>query len=270
MVFLLIMVMLIMTFKGIFKEGPNSEEGIDDYEASIKPETSRSRDLSRNRDKKLPNIFGQKDMGTISIDPGHGGVDGGTIDGEGLMEKDINLDISLDLKRQFESDGFDIVMTREVDKSLEDLSDVERSRYIRDIYARTDILTDSKPDVFASIHVNSNEDSSIRGIRVYYYPGSEDGRELAESICNSMNSNKFLNRSTVKATALPENYHLLREVEHTGVLVEVGFITNREDNKLLRDERYKKEIAYSIKDGMIEYLKQVKSAPNKNSNRYIN
>lgn len=259
-----------MTFKGMSEKSNVCETTTNNYDTSIKSEVSRNQEVSRNHDSKLLNVFAQKSMGNISIDPGHGGVDGGAMDNQGLMEKDINLDISLDLKRQLESDGFDIVMTREEDKSLEDLSDANRSRYIRDIYARTDILKESKPDAFASIHVNSNEDPSIRGIRVYYYPKSEEGKELAESICKSMNCNRFLKRTTIEATALPENYHLLREVEYAGVLVETGFITNKEDNKLLRDERYKKELSYAIKDGITEYLKQVENISDKNSNHYTN
>ena len=128
-----------MTFKGMSEKSNVCETTTNNYDTSIKSEVSRNQDVSRNHDSKLLNVFAQKSMGNISIDPGHGGVDGGAMDNQGLIEKDINLDISLDLKRQFESDGFDIVMTREEDKSLEDLSDVNRSRYIRDIYARTDI-----------------------------------------------------------------------------------------------------------------------------------
>lgn len=261
--FLLVMGIILVSFKFVFKNEADSESDSDRYETAIRLETSRNKDVSRNYSKAK-----KENMGTIAIDPGHGGVDSGAVDDKGLMEKDINLDICLDLKKQFESEGFKTIMTREEDRSLEDFSDVQRSRYIRDIYARTDILNGSKADAFVSVHVNASEDTSIRGIRVHYYPTCEDGKELAESICRAVNENSFLNRNTIEAKALPENYHLTREVEYTGVLIEVGFISNSEDNRLLRDSRYKKEVAYAIKDGMLEYVESFQKTLNKNANQY--
>lgn len=255
--FLVIIGVLVMTARGIFKGSAILSRVSEEDEVSNNQVISEKTEPSRGHITTLPDISEMESKGNISIDPGHGGVDGGAVDDNGLIEKDINLDISLELKRQCELDGYDVVMTREEDISLEDLSDVQRSRYIRDIYARTDILRASNPDAFISVHVNASDIASIRGIRVYYHKASNDGKELAESICSSMNRNKFLERFSPEATALPENYHLLREVEHTGVLVETGFITNEEDNRLLRDERYKEEVARSIKNGTIEYLEKI-------------
>lgn len=69
---------------------------------------------------------------------------------------------------------------------------------------------------------------------------------MAESICEEIEPD---------AKAVSQDYFILRETEYTGVLVEIGFISNPEDNVLLKDKKYKKKIAYSIKEGIKEYLK---------------
>ena len=210
---------------------------------------------------KVSKIFSYKNNDTIAIDPGHGGIDGGTGDKEGLLEKDINLDVSLRLKKELLVEGFSVIMTREEDKSLEELSNINGSRYKRDLNARKTIINESDSIIFVSMHVNSSKKTSVRGVRVYYYPTSVEGRELAESICQSVNKNvyeKYLKDDNLKAETMPEDYFILRETQYPGVLVEIGFITNPEDNKLLKNERYKKKIAFAIKKGIIEYLKWVK------------
>lgn len=198
-----------------------------------------------------------KDMTTIVIDPGHGGIDGGTGDKSGLLEKDINLDVALNLKKELLVEGFNVIMTREEDKSLEDFSSIDSSRYRKDLNGRKTIINNSNPDVFISIHVNSSNSDSARGVQVYYYPDSVEGEILGENICNSVDSiiyDGYLEGSDLKSKNLSEDYFIIREPDHIGVLVEIGFISNPQDNELLRDEEYKREIAFAIKKGIVEYL----------------
>lgn len=206
---------------------------------------------------KVSRIFKYQSDGTIVIDPGHGGIDGGTGDKEGLLEKDINLDVSLKLKKELLVEGLKVIMTREKDQSLEEFSNINSSRYRRDLNARKTIINENDPLIFVSIHVNSSKKSGARGVKIYYYPTSFEGKELAESICESININvyeKYLKDDTLEAEIIPEDYFILRETEFPGVLVEIGFITNPEDNKLLKDERYKMKVAFAIKKGIMEYL----------------
>lgn len=206
---------------------------------------------------KVSKIFKYQSNGTIVIDPGHGGIDGGTGDKEGLLEKDINLDVALKLKKELLVEGFKIVMTREKDQSLEEFSNINASRYRRDLDARKSIVNKNDPMVFVSIHVNSSKKTSAKGIKIYYYPTSSEGKELAENICKSVDINvykKYLRDDTLKAEVLTEDYFILRETEFPGVLVEIGFITNQEENKLLQDEKYKTKVAFAIKKGILHYL----------------
>lgn len=191
-------------------------------------------------------IFKHRAGPIVVIDPGHGGIDGGTSDAEGLLEKDINLDVGLYLRDELKKDGFNVIMTRDKDESLEDFSNVNASRYRRDLNARKTIINKNKPVAFVSIHVNSSEVASAKGVQVYYYPDSSESKKMAESICEEIEPD---------AKAVSQDYFILRETEYTGVLVEIGFISNPEDNVLLKDKKYKKKIAYSIKEGIKEYLK---------------
>ncbi|MBU5437134.1 N-acetylmuramoyl-L-alanine amidase [Tissierella sp. MSJ-40] len=205
----------------------------------------------------VSDIFSHKSPNKIVIDPGHGGIDGGTGDKDGLLEKDINLDVSLKLKKVLEKEGFKVVMTREKDVSLEEHSDIKASRYIKDLNARKTIINENDPIVFVSVHVNSSKKSTARGVKVYYYPTSTEGKMLAQSICQSVDINvyqDFLKDNSMKAEAIPEDYFVLRETKYTGVLVEVGFITNIEDNKLIKNNRYQQKIALAIKEGIKEYI----------------
>lgn len=209
------------------------------------------------KSQKVSKIFSYKNKQIIVIDPGHGGIDGGTSDKQGLLEKDINLDLGIKLKKELLVEGFKVIMTREKDESLENLSKINASRYRKDLNARKTIIEENEPLVFVSIHVNSSKSSKARGIKIYHFPNSDEGKKLAEKISQSVDINVYenlLKDQTLKAEVLSEDYYILRETNYTGVLIEIGFITNPDENKLLQDEKYKGKVAYAIKKGIIEYL----------------
>lgn len=195
---------------------------------------------------------------TIVIDPGHGGIDGGTNDKGGFLEKKVNLDIGLKLKKELEKEGFNVIMTREKDVSLEEFSDINASRHRKDLDARKNIINQAKPIVFVSIHVNSNISSKeARGVQIYYHPTSEDSKIFAETISYSINEhvyNNFLKTDSLKVKVLSEDFFVLRETSHTGILIEAGFMTNPIDKLLLESEEYQGKIAFAIKEGLKKYI----------------
>lgn len=212
--------------------------------------------------QRVIDVFNHKpNVKTIVVDPGHGGIDGGTGKRGDILEKDINLDIAIKLKKELIVEGFNVIMTREKDESLEELSQIKASRYRRDLDARRAIIDANRPVVYVSIHVNSSTSPSARGIKIYHYPGSEDGRELAEKLAQAIDTylyGQFLKDESLRAEVLYEDFYILREPKYTGILLEAGFITNPEENRLLKDEGYKGKLAYAIKKGILEYLKEAK------------
>ncbi len=197
---------------------------------------------------------------SVVIDPGHGGIDGGTHDGEGLLQKDLNLEVALLLKAYLESKSMRVAMTREKDMSLEEYSDLGGSRYRRDLAARRKLINQSGADVLVSIHVNSRPNRpDSRGVEVFYHPKAEEGMKLAASLSQAIDRivfRSFLEADRLRIRILPGNFFVLREAAMPGSLVEMGFITNPEDKKLLQDPDYQKAMAFAIGVGIIDYLRK--------------
>jgi len=203
------------------------------------------------------NIFSFMNEDTIVIDAGHGGIDGGAGNKNDILEKDINLQVSAKLKKELIVEGFQVIMTREEDISLENFSEISGSRYRRDLNARKSIINNNRPLAFVSIHCNSSKRSTARGIKVYHYPDSIEGEKLAKCISQSIDENfykGYMDDEIMKTEILTENFFILRETEYSGVLIEVGFLTNPEENQLLRDDEYQRQIARAIKKGILKYL----------------
>lgn len=205
-------------------------------------------------------VFYQGTNKTIIIDPGHGGIDGGTSDSFGLLEKHINLEVSLKLRNRLRNKNFRVIMTRNQDVSLENKSHLNTSRYRKDLDARKKIINNSNGQIFVSMHVNADPISEkTRGVEIFYYPTSKEGEDLARAIADAINRivyKQFLNEQHVKAKVIGEDYYVLRETKIPGVLIEMGYITNATDRKLLKNEKYKNKMAIAIENGIRKYLEK--------------
>lgn len=195
---------------------------------------------------------------TIVIDPGHGGIDVGVIDSKGLMEKDINFKIAKFLKKLLEESGANCIITRDKDTDLSYLSNQGKTRQLQDLNARVNLINQSQADFFVSIHVNSfPKDHRIKGPMVFYYPQSKSSKNLAEVIQNRLNieyNNIYKEEQYNKAKG--ESFYILKNTDCPGVIVEVGFMSNEEDYKLLNKAKFKNFIAYQIYIALGEYLHQ--------------
>lgn len=206
---------------------------------------------------KTLKIFSYNKGNTIVIDPGHGGIDGGTGKVDDILEKDINLAVGRKLKKELLVEGYNIVMTREVDKSLEEYSNLKASRYRRDLDARKTIVNSNAPLAFVSIHVNSSSNKSARGIKIYHYPKDEESFQLAEDIKASIDQylyKDYLQEESLRTEILTEDYFILRETDYPGVLIEIGFITNPEEKELMKSQEYRERLAYAIKKGIVDFI----------------
>ncbi|AOY75895.1 N-acetylmuramoyl-L-alanine amidase family protein [Clostridium formicaceticum] len=196
---------------------------------------------------------------TVVIDAGHGGIDGGTYDKHlMLLEKDINLDVALKIQKILQRNDITAVVTREKDVSLEEKSNLKSTRHARDLDARRQIIDGSRGSLFVSIHVDAQpKNLNTRGVKIFYNKNSEESKKIAEEIKKSVDFivyDEFLDSSSMKAEIAPGNFYVLRATKTPGVLVEIGYITNLEDKKLLQQETYKKHIALAVSDGIIRYL----------------
>lgn len=205
---------------------------------------------------KRQNILASK---IVVIDPGHGGIDGGTHDKLGLLEKNINLDVALRVKRYLEHRGITVVMTREEDIALDSKSDLNISRHSRDLHARKTIIEDANGHVFVSIHVNCiTRNPMAKGVIIFYSNKAEESKILAQSLVHSTDkfvNNEYLKNPSLRAKLIEAgSYYLLNTVQTPGVIYEMGFITNAEEKVLLQKDEYQESIAQAIAEGIIKYL----------------
>ncbi len=185
---------------------------------------------------------------TIVIDAGHGGVDAGVrgkISGE--KESDINLSIAKHLKGYLSGAGFNAVMTRTTQGGLYGTS--TKGFKMRDMKKRKQVIEESSADMVVSIHQNFCPLPSKRGSHVFFDKTSEAGKLLADSIQHSLNA---LNGADGN-TSLAGDYYMLKCTQNPSVIVECGFLSNSEDERLLCTDEYRKNVAYAVFRGIVAY-----------------
>ncbi len=191
---------------------------------------------------------------TIIIDPGHGGFDGGALTNDGFPEKDINLAVSLYLKKILDLWGYNTVITRESDISLEDdgLTTI-RQRKKSDIHNRMAIMESIDNAVFVSIHQNHYSVERYSGAQVFYSRNfSAQSAVLAENIQESVVS-MLQPHNTRLVKECGDSVYLMYNAAKPAVLVECGFLSNNEEAELLKTDAYRQKMAYCIAIGIQDY-----------------
>ena len=185
----------------------------------------------------------------IVVDAGHGGIDSGA-NRPGVLEKDINLAIALQLKNVLNRYGAKVALSRQTDIELSSDCDNEkvRGRYHRDLTARVEMVEESDADLFISIHANAVLNIKRQGAEVFYDAKSETSKVLSNSIQAELGK-------VAKVTSPPNtaNFFVLRRNKIPAALVEVGYITNIEELSLLKSPEYQLKLAEAIAKGIYNY-----------------
>jgi N-acetylmuramoyl-L-alanine amidase len=174
------------------------------------------------------------------LDPGHGGTEPGAVAPDGTKEKDLNLSICHKIYKQYKKidSGNCLILSRSSD-------------FVMGLDARAQLQKEICADIFVSIHCNSFPNSSATGTEIYYFPGSMQGRRLADYIYTPLSRG---------ITEIPHrgikiaNFHVLRKTDCPAVLLECGFMSNPRDLTLLKDEDFQEEIATAIAKGIKNYF----------------
>ncbi|GAB2567620.1 N-acetylmuramoyl-L-alanine amidase CwlD [Gracilibacillus alcaliphilus] len=189
---------------------------------------------------------------TIVIDPGHGGADGGAKGSDQTEEKEIALIVSQHIRDYLQQAGAIVYLTREGDYDLAEAETQGLSRRkTEDIHNRVAFIKDKEADLFLSIHLNALPDKQWRGAQTFYHPRQETNKQLAVAIQSEIKRN--LENTTREALAI-EQIYLLKHSETTGALVEIGFLSNEEERKLLQSADYQRQMAASIYEGILQYV----------------
>ena len=185
----------------------------------------------------------------LVIDAGHGGMDGGAVGNEGTLEKDINLKVAMYLKEIAEKNGKQVIMTRTEDTSLHTTDSAKiRNQKRSDLENRRQILQNNYTGIFVSIHMNKYESADVKGAQVFY-ANNDTSRNLANKIQTSL-INGLADGNKRVAKPAPSNLYIFKGCNSTAVVVECGFLSCPEEEKLLATEEYQKKLAQCIYDGI--------------------
>jgi N-acetylmuramoyl-L-alanine amidase len=220
----------------------------------------------------------------IVIDPGHGGYDPGA-EMRGLSESELTLDVALRLEKLLEKQpGVDVVLTR------------RGNRYVP-LDERTAIANRAAADLFLSIHANASADARARGIETYFLNFASNSAAEALAARENAGSSRTMRELQDIVTAIALNnkidesrdfasfvqgsmYDRLRRVNRQarnlgvkqapfavligatmpGILVEISFLTNRQEATLLRTPKYRDQIADALLNGVMKYQKSLKAS----------
>lgn len=181
---------------------------------------------------------------TVVLDPGHGGNQAGAFH-HGVREADVNLAIGLALRANLTAAGATVVMTRATD----DLAASPGISPAAELQARVDIARIADADIFVSLHANAHPTKpETAGAITFYAPGRPN--DLAATVLEAL----VLETGAVNKGVRPANFYVLRNSDIPAVLVEVGFLTNRDEAARLADSAYQREIAAGICKGIMRYF----------------
>lgn len=190
---------------------------------------------------------GLKDK-VITIDPGHGGSDPGAIGPSGYQEKTATLAVAQNVKNLLEKAGATVVMTREDDRDVfgPNASDVD------ELKARSTVANNRKTDIFVSIHCDSFSDRSAGGTTTYYYQKTLYDSMLADAVQTSLvDAGNLLDRGAKQA-----NFYVIKRTSMPAVLVEMAFISNPNEEKLLSSPDFQKKMSLGIVRGLERFFSQ--------------
>ena len=189
----------------------------------------------------------------IVVDAGHGIPDEGAESSNGTTEAQTNLKIALKLQNLLEQSGCTVILTRSDENAIYDLdSKTLREKKISDIRNRVKIGNESQADVFVSIHLNKIPQSQYDGWQTFYKEGNQEGAKLAKSIQSSLN--EAIQKENNRIAKTIDNVYIIKHVEIPTTIVECGFLSNPEEEKLLLEDEYQNKLAWGIYNGIINYF----------------
>lgn len=181
-----------------------------------------------------PSIFKRK----VFLDPGHGGSERGARGPSGVEEKGVNLAITLKLRDLLQRAGYEVLMSRTRDANV-------------DLYERPRFANDAGADIFVSVHNNAFVDPRVGGTEVYHYNGFVGSRRLAESIMRGLARGVGLTDRGIRNN---QAFVVIKETKMPSVLVEVAYLTNPDEERLLTSEAFQQRVATALFNGIQSYF----------------
>ena len=179
----------------------------------------------------------------VVLDPGHGGEDPGKVGVNGALEKDLNLLVAEKVKGKLESQGIEVVMTRE--------EDVMQGGKVEDLEKRIKLIAKTKPNLVVGIHQNSFTDPEVSGAQVFYYSESEEGKAAATLMQEEL---KAVNPENIREIKGNSSFFMLKKSNAPTIIVECGFLSNPKEAESLVTNEYQEQLADAICSGVVKWL----------------
>ncbi len=212
----------------------NSEQNA--YVANWVVSTNSKQDSPTDEDEPKANRKkGTLDGLTIVLDPGHGGNDQGTAGYRGTIEKEVTLITAELLKSKLQDAGATVYLTREFDEYI-------------DLRKRVSFAHMNNADAFISLHYDATEDTSISGFTTYYYHSYQ--QELAQYVNEGLASKVALRNRGAQLG----NYLVLRENYQNAILIELGYLSNPTEERIITTDFYREQATLGIYNGILNYF----------------
>lgn len=172
---------------------------------------------------------------------------------EGVTEASINFSITLKVQKMLEEAGSTVLLTRSNEKGIYDANcNTIREKKVADIKKRVKIGNESSADVFISIHLNKLPQKQYWGWQTFFKKGNENSKKLSSCIQSGLN--ETIQKENKREPLKIENIYIVDHVEIPIAIVECGFLSNEEEEKLLQTEEYQNKIAWGIYVGIMNYF----------------
>ena len=171
----------------------------------------------------------------------------------GTTEAETNLKIALKLQNLLEQSGSTVILTRSDENAIYDIDkNTLIEKKISDIRNRVKIGNESSADIFVSIHLNKIPQAQYYGWQTFYKANDEKSIKLAKSVQNNLNES--IQRENKRVSMKLDTVYIMKHVEIPITIVECGFLSNPEEEKLLLADEYQDKLAWGIYNGIIDYF----------------
>lgn len=171
----------------------------------------------------------------------------------GTTEAQTNLKIALKLQSLLETSGATVVLTRSDENAIYDIDkNTLREKKVSDIHNRVKIGNESSADIFVSIHLNKIPESQYYGWQCFFKQNDEKSTKLAKSI--QANLNEAIQKENKRVAMKLDSVYIMKHVEIPISIVECGFLSNPEEEKLLLQDDYQNKLAWGIYNGIMDYF----------------
>lgn len=206
-----------------------------------------------NKNESVETMAWTSESKVIVLDAGHGIPDEGAQSDEGITEASINLAIAKKVQKLLEEAGNTVILTRKDENAIYDEGCTTiREMKVSDIKNRVKIGNESLADIFVSIHLNKIPQKQYWGWQTFFKENNEDSKKLATCIQEGLSD--MIDKKNKRVPLKIKNIYIVDHVNIPITIVECGFLSNEEEEKLLQTDEYQNKLAQGIYLGILKYF----------------